>query len=227
MRKLLAGQEPPANFHFACEWPAGIAGIEYLDEYLGGHPATKLVNIDPWGRMRGEPTGRHSAYQQDYRDLGPFHALANRHKVAILLITHTRKMEATDIFNRVSGTTGVQGMADAMWVLTRDRGQLLAELAVTGRDIENDGAFAVRFAKETGRWTLVGEAQRVKRETEQDRVYQFLLVQKEPVSVQDIVDALPGMNRNTVKSTLQRLQKRGSVENTGKKAWRATGGREA
>jgi hypothetical protein len=227
MRKILAGERAPRDLRYATEWPSGSAGIEHLDNFLRENSATRLVIIDPWARVRATPTGRDSAYQQDYRDLGPLHALANGRNITLLLVTHTRKQDASDVMDLISGTTGTQGMADFMMVLTRDRGQLLGQLAITGRDIERDGAYAMEFSKETGRWRILGEAQQVRREREQDRVYKFLLAQTEPVSVQTIMDGLPSMKRNTVRGTLQRLQSRGSVKSEGRGAWTVAGGREA
>jgi RecA-family ATPase len=226
MRKLLGNEPVPDNFLCATDWPKGPPGIAHLDNFLRENTATRLVVIDPWIRLRAEPAGRLSAYAQDYADLAPLHAVANANKVAILLITHTRKAEALDVMNRISGTTGTQGMADAMWVLTRTRGQLLGELSVTGRDLIHDGTYAVSFSKETGRWTLLGEAQAIKRESEQDRLYQFLFAQQEPVGLRDIADAL-GMRINTVRSALQRLQNRGGIERVGRNAWTVRRGSNA
>jgi RecA-family ATPase len=218
MRKLLGGGRAPRALRYATDWPGGTAGVEHLDNFLRENSATRFVIVDPWARVRAAPTGRNSAYQQDYLDLGPLHALANGHNITLLLVTHTRKQDASDVMDLISGTTGTQGMADFMMVLTRDRGQLLGQLAVTGRDIERDGSYAMRFEKETGHWIMLGEAQEIRRQTEQDRIYEFLLAQPEPVSVKDIAEAL-NMKPNTVRGTLQRLQERGSVEHPRNNAW--------
>jgi hypothetical protein len=223
MRKLLAGERTPRELRYATTWPGGAAGVEYLDNFLRENGATRFVIIDPWARVRAAPTGRHSAYQQDYLDLGPLHALANNHNITLLLVTHTRKQDASDVMDLISGTTGTQGMADFMMVLTRDRGQLLGQLAITGRDIEKDGSFAMSFAKETGRWTILGEADQIRRETEQDRIYSYLLTQQEPVSAREIAEEL-SMKRWTVHSALKRMEKRGSVEHPRRDAWMARGG---
>jgi Mn-dependent DtxR family transcriptional regulator len=58
----------------------------------------------------------------------------------------------------------------------------------------------------------------VKRESEQDRVYQFLSAQTEPVALARIIAEL-GIKRWTVTSILHRLLKRGSVEHAGRDAW--------
>ncbi len=56
-------------------------------------------------------------------------------------------------------------------------------------------------------------------ESEQDRVYQFLAAQTEPVGLAQIVAGL-GIKRWTINSALYRLLKKGSVEHVGRDAWK-------
>jgi hypothetical protein len=218
MLKILAGAEAPDNFMYALTWPMGLSCIEELDSFLDQHPGCRLVIVDPLGKVRGEPDGRRGAYAQDYSDMAAFHALANRRNITLLLVHHTRKQPAGDAMDMISGTTAIQGAADFLMVLTRDRGGTLGQLSITGRDIENGGDFAVDFDKATCKWRIIGEAQEVRRETNQDRIYGFLRDQKEPARLRDIMDAL-SLPRGTVTTTLWRLMKRGSVIHPGKDAW--------
>lgn len=82
-------------------------------------------------------TGYDNTYANDYRDLSILKKLADKHGVAILLIHHLRKEGADDVFNRISGTTGVQGAVDSSFTLIEDkRGSGKAKLSCIGRDIE-------------------------------------------------------------------------------------------
>lgn len=227
MRKLLAGQAAPAGLIFANEWPrAGEGCLEQIQAHLEQNPACRVVIIDTFGKVRGDPSSRpKGVYQQDYQDVGEFHAFAQRHNIALMLIHHTRKQEATDVMDLISGSTGIVGAADALMVLQRKRGQLDGTFSVTGRDIIDDGEFAVSFDKNTGKWTMLGEAKMVKAETEQQRIYDFLLAETEPQGPIDISDML-NMALQTVKSALKRLKKRGSVVNPTRGLW-TVDGREA
>ena len=218
MRKILAGESGPARFRYALAWPSGAACLEALDDFLEQNPDCRLVIVDPFGKVRGEPDGRKGVYQQDYADMAGFHALANRRNICLLLIHHTRKAEASDSMDRISGSTAIQGAPDFLAVLSRDRGGLLGQLSLTGRDVENGGDFAVSFDKATCKWTILGEAQEVKRETEQDKVYRYLLEQAEPVKLSQIVAEL-GIKKWTVSSILYRLLRKGAVEHAGHDAW--------
>jgi hypothetical protein len=82
-------------------------------------------------------TGYDNTYANDYRDLSVLKKLADKHGAAILLIHHLRKENADDVFNRISGTTGVQGAVDSSFALIEDkRGNGKAKLSCIGRDIE-------------------------------------------------------------------------------------------
>ena len=63
--------------------------------------------------------------------------LADAHGIAILLIHHLRKEKASDVFDRISGTTAISGAVDASFTLVEaQRGSGWAKLSCIGRDIE-------------------------------------------------------------------------------------------
>ena len=60
---------------------------------------------------------------------------ADRHSLAVIVVHHIRKQNDSDVFNKVSGTTGLTGSADATFVLEKEkRASDTAKLYVTGRD---------------------------------------------------------------------------------------------
>ena len=65
--------------------------------------------------MRQTPT------PSDYRDIGVLKALADRHRIAVLLIHHLRKLNDDDPMNMISGTTGLSGATDSNFVLRRSK----------------------------------------------------------------------------------------------------------
>ena len=46
--------------------------------------------------------------------------LADKYGIAILLIHHLRKEYDKDPFNRISGTTGIQGAVDSSFILVEE-----------------------------------------------------------------------------------------------------------
>ncbi|MEG2212211.1 MAG: AAA family ATPase [Raoultibacter sp.] len=126
--------EPGFNFAIAAEKiPAGL--VNQLEEFLAAHPATRLVVIDTFQAVR-QANGDNS-YAVDYRDLTTLKQFADKHNLAILVVHHTRKMSDSDVFNTVSGTTGITGCADSTFVLEKEsRCTNSAKLSLTGRDVE-------------------------------------------------------------------------------------------
>ena len=87
--------------------------------------------------MNTRPNSAANPYAIDYQDLSSLKALADRYRVAILAIHHIRKMQDDDPFNRISGTTGISGVADTNLVLLKQgRSSVEATLHCVGRDVE-------------------------------------------------------------------------------------------
>lgn len=129
-------EDAPPSVHFCTESFIIGGGLEErIETFIAEHPDTTLIIIDTLQMVRG--TGYDNTYANDYRDLSVLKKLADKHGVAILLIHHLRKEGADDVFNRISGTTGVQGAVDSSFTLIEDkRGSGKAKLSCIGRDIE-------------------------------------------------------------------------------------------
>ena len=70
---------------------------------------------------------------------------ADRHSLSVVVVHHIRKKNDSDVFNKVSGTTGLTGSADATFVLEKEsRASDTAKLFVTGRDTPYQ-EFTLRF----------------------------------------------------------------------------------
>lgn len=72
---------------------------------------------------------------------------------------HNRKMKDTDdTFNMISGTNGIMGAADTIWVITKNRrADEVATLDITGRDVRQSST-AIKFNKEAFQWETLGDA---------------------------------------------------------------------
>jgi len=127
----------PSNLHFAIMADMIGAGLQQqFTSFLKQEPDTKLIVIDTLQRVRGVDVST-NAYANDYRDICELKQLADKHRVAIILVHHLRKHSDKDPFNMVSGTTGITGGVDTTYVLEKDkRSDNIAKLYVTGRDVE-------------------------------------------------------------------------------------------
>jgi hypothetical protein len=218
MRKVLAGEPAPHDFRYSFESPPGMACLAAIDGYLNSNPDCKFVIVDPFAKVRGNPDGRKSAFQQDYSDIGAFHALANRRQIALLLVHHARKQDASDPMDSINGTTAMLAATDTALILNRTRGEDVAQLSITGRDIEDLGDLALSWERTVCKWKILGDAQTVRQETIQSRIFNYLREQQEPSSVNEIVGELQ-VKKWTVITILGRLKKRRAVEQAGRGKW--------
>lgn len=124
---------------------------EQIEYFVITHPDLKLVFIDTFQKVRS-PSGD-SIYAADYGDFSALKAVADKHSLAMMVVHHTRKMADEDIMNTVSGSSGITGSADSIWVLKRaSRGIGDATLTVTGRDVEFR---ELKLALRDCRWSLI------------------------------------------------------------------------
>ena len=128
-------------------------GIDWLDSQLKNRPDTTLVIIDTLARFRSSPKSSNNTYSEDYEIGAKLAALARRHKVAIIIVHHRRKMPDEDPLNEVSGSIGLTGSADGIYVLKRkNRIGPRATLTIIGRDLEGD-ELALDWNAEERRWS--------------------------------------------------------------------------
>ena len=131
--------------------------LVYLESFVARHPDCRLVVIDTLQKVRGESAGSSSAYAADYADIGALKAFADRMGLCLVLVHHLRKMsDDADPFNRIAGSNGIFGAADAALVLTRaKREDAQTTLDLTGRDVE-DKRLVLRFDKARCLWRSLG-----------------------------------------------------------------------
>lgn len=84
--------------------------------------------------------------------------LADELNISILLVHHLRKQGDNDPLNKLSGTTGISGAMDAVFVLGRsNRNAHGAKLICTGRDIEYR-KLELKFSNETCSLELLSDS---------------------------------------------------------------------
>ena len=136
--------EASGRLHFAvasCKLSDGL--IVQLEDYLKDYPDSRLIVIDTLQKVR--TASKDNAYASDYGDISLIKDFADRHSLAVIVVHHIRKQNDSDVFNKVSGTTGLTGSADATFVLQQEsRASNAAKLYVTGRDTPYQ-EFTLRF----------------------------------------------------------------------------------
>lgn len=146
---------PPADaLRFRTIAPHLGTGLEeVINQWAGSVPSPRLVVIDTLGRVQGR--AKDDPYSASVAELGSLQALASAHGMAIVAVTHTRKVSDTqgaDFLEAVLGSQGLAGTADSILVLRRKRGEDTGTLYVTGREIRDETPLQIRFDTASLRW---------------------------------------------------------------------------
>ena len=127
-----------------------------INEFMINHPNVSLIVIDTLQKIRGNENDKYS-YSNDYDVITILKEIADRHNICILVVHHTRKHEATDIFDTISGTNGLLGAADGSLIINKDkRADSRAKMAVSGRDIPYQ-ELTIEFDREKCLWNFIDE----------------------------------------------------------------------
>lgn len=148
------GAEETENLYFATECKTVNDGLDVqIRGFLTEHPDTGLIIIDTLKKVR-EVGGSEYSYASDYDIVSRLKSLADNYKVTMLIVHHTRKQKADDVFDTISGTNGLLGAADGAFVLSKDKRTVgTATLEVTGRDQE-DMKITLMKDKQTLLWNF-------------------------------------------------------------------------
>jgi hypothetical protein len=148
--------ETPDNLYFATKSEAITNGlVEQLEDFILKHKDAIFLVIDTLQKVRTLRKDK-DAYGTDYADAGLLKEFADKHGIALLVVHHTRKMKDEDPFNTISGSTGLTGAADNMYVIQKQsRTSQDAVFHATGRDIDPQ-ELAIRF-DENKTWQLISE----------------------------------------------------------------------
>ena len=131
-------EEAPENLHISVSCARLGDGLEeQLENYIMLNPDTKVVIIDTLQKVRAERYDN-SLYRADYADISAIKKIGDEMGITFILVHHLRKMQDdTDPFNMVSGSNGLSGAVDGMFILQKDkRTENTARLIAAGRAIE-------------------------------------------------------------------------------------------
>ena len=118
-------------------------------------PELSLIAIDTFQLIRN-PTNDVS-YGNDYAELRVLKALAEELGICLLLVHHLRKMNDSDPVNRLSGSSGISGAVDAVYILDKPmRSGNRATLIASGRDIR-DRKIDLEMNPQSCIWSLISD----------------------------------------------------------------------
>ena len=145
LREMCGIEMPlPENFQFATQIPKmGSGGLQAIREIHSDFPDCRVIVVDTLQRFRPEDAkkrGNSTLYMEDYDMLAALNDLAIELGLSIICVAHTRKADADDVFDMISGSLGLQAAVDTILMLTRTaEGEPV--LHVRGRDVEENSYF--------------------------------------------------------------------------------------
>ena len=147
----------PDGIYFATGCTSIEGGVcDWIRDFKRHHSLLSLVAIDTFQLIR-TPTPDVS-YGGDYAELRVLKELADELEICILLVHHLRKTNDRDPFNKLSGSTGISGAVDAVFVLDKNaRTERLATLYASGRDIR-DRKMQLELEQDTCVWSLISDS---------------------------------------------------------------------
>jgi hypothetical protein len=211
IRKIMAAPDAawPQSLTLTTRWRRlDAGGIADIKEWAKSAANPRLIILDTLAGVRPERNSRDTLYDGDYKALRELHDWANELGIAVLVLHHTRKMEADDPIDTISGSLGLAGCADTSAILSR--GGKGTTLYIRGRDVEEQ-EHAVAFNPETCRWTILVDAAAVQHNLTRGRLSDWLSEEAtEPASPADLT-AATGIVRNNVDQTLHRMVREGEI----------------
>jgi hypothetical protein len=223
--KLLPAWEGPwpSTLRVVTEWPrVDQGGLEEIRSWVTGVRAgggsVACVVIDVLKMVRPAGQDRKAAYDRDYEALTGLRSLSHELGVGFVVAHHTRKAEADDAIDKVSGTHGLSGAADTVIVIDRT-GDGNFVFDIRGRDVEA-AQLAASFDRETCRWTILGDADEVQRSDTRKSILAALAA-ADTLSPTEIA-AATGLSQGAVGLALYRMCRAGEVAKASRGKYRSS-----
>ena len=186
-----------------------MGGLELIAEWTAQVEHPRLVIIDTLAMVRPPNRRDKSTYDADYAAVVSLRDLASAKGIAIVLVHHSRKAEADDALDTISGTLGLTGAPDTIIVVKRDT-EGKYELHGRGRDLE-EIAKAAEFDGETCRWRLLGDIYETKMNAQRLSIVEALKSAPEAMTPTDLAGET-GIKSTNLRKVLGRMVKDGVVK---------------
>lgn len=212
----------PRNLHFMFNDAWTFRGVEagaHLDNWLDVHTDVRVVIIDVLAQWKEPVDPRTPVYTADYDALKFIQRIATRRNIAIIVVHHTNKSKMSkgdNPFDKISGSTGIQGAVDAMWLLMRDpENPMATTLQMTDRNIFDVDRVDLIWDDYLGCHTVDPRAKLLQGATaERKAVYEALASSDNTMTPAELA-SIVGKSDANVKKMLSRLVQDQLIEKVG------------
>ncbi|MBU1106378.1 MAG: AAA family ATPase [Candidatus Riflebacteria bacterium] len=180
---------------------------EPLFEYLDQNKSVKFVVVDVLARIMPRQKRSVSQYSHEYDSTARLQAECIKRHICMLVVHHSRKAEAGDPFDSVSGTLGLTGAFDTLWVITPSpNDKATAILNVTGREVAEE-KYAMKMSD--GVWTMLGAYEKPVSVT---REKILSLIRNEGALKPKMIAHKLRMKNENVRKTLLLMKREGTIQ---------------
>ncbi len=186
-------------------------GLEFIVWWAQSVENPRLVVIDTFQKFRKQLSNKGNIYAEDYDVLSEIKRIADLYDIAILILHHLKKVSPKNELNMdwidlFSGSAGISGSADALFVLKRARDSVYGKLFRTGRDVE-EAVFSLKL--DGFGWYLDDTVEAFVLPTWKKQIIDFLK-DHPTVTPADLATGYD-LSMNTAQKNLQRLEKEGLI----------------
>jgi hypothetical protein len=149
----------PSNLLIITHFPRiGEGFAEEIQAIANRDKSISAIIIDTLQRIRPKSAGgKRNLYQAEYEDYEKLQSFAITIGIPIICVHHTRKQQASggNPVDEISGSTGIQGVADTLIVCKREG--VKGMMHVVGREV-NEESYPMEFNKRNMTWSLSAPA---------------------------------------------------------------------
>jgi len=170
--------------------------------------------------MGSQKTKNANAYEVDYHYLSQLHEAAKNLKVCIIYIHHLSQADKAHSWDKIMGSTGHQGVTDAMYMLDREEGGFNGTFKGIGRNI---AGFEMNICwnsdpKEPMTFQYTGDTYEAKTQEHKREIFKAMKQLAEdgadevkPVDVYKVLNLLSIKEKGACKKNMQRMRTKGDL----------------
>ena len=141
----------------------GFGLEESLADWIHSVERPRLIVIDTLAKVKPRSSKKSgTAYDHDTELLRDIQKLAITKQVSIAIVSHLTKAPQDYTFDRITGSAGMQGIPDTLWMIDKGDNSNAASIIGIGRDI-HDFEYALEWNEEKWRYDNKGNLSEIKK----------------------------------------------------------------
>lgn len=196
-----SGRTAPKNLFYLDEdnlSKLNEGGLDELKKIMDANPNVKLIIIDTYAKaIKDQSRGNRNIYTVDYELTGMLQKFTKENRICMLCVHHTKKGSEENVFDEISGSTGITAAADTMLVLKKSKEKSV--LHVSGRDVL-DNEYELKFDSQTCTWNANKLIPNVRLTAEREEIIKLMRTYNRPMRTGEVAEQI-----NKEKSNVSRL----------------------